>query len=144
MGFLGVYTALYDYQPQGDNELEIQEGELLYILEKSTDDDWWKAKKRAGEDDEDEPVGLIPSNYVEEVSNIPFRETLTCPTMQRTLLYDGGRLCNHEPLAIHQSLSFEKNVSTAADRLCPLGATRPLCQSSLRLFAPNRRGGLLL
>ena len=68
MGFLAVCTALYDYQPQAENELEITEGELLYILEKSTEDDWWKAKKRAKEDEDDEPVGLIPNNYVEEVS----------------------------------------------------------------------------
>ena len=67
MGFLGVCTALYDYHPQAENELEIREGELLYILDKSSDDDWWKAKKRAADDDEDEPVGLIPNNYVEEV-----------------------------------------------------------------------------
>ena len=68
MVFLSIATALYDYQPQGENELAIQEGELLYILEKSTEDDWWKAKKRAPDDEEEEPVGLIPSNYVEEVS----------------------------------------------------------------------------
>ena len=68
MGFVAVCTAIFNYQPQSDNELEIREGELLYILEKSTEDAWWKAKKRAGEDDEDEPVGLIPNNYVEEVS----------------------------------------------------------------------------
>lgn len=69
MGFLGVYTALYDYQPQGENELEIQEGELLYVLQKG-DDDWWKAKKKAADDDDDddeEPVGLVPANYLEEV-----------------------------------------------------------------------------
>jgi hypothetical protein len=67
MGFLGVYRALYDYQPQAENELEITEGELLYVLEKSSQDDWWKAKKRASDEDDDEPVGLIPNNYVEEV-----------------------------------------------------------------------------
>jgi actin cytoskeleton-regulatory complex protein SLA1 len=67
MGFLGIYTALYDYQPQGENELEIQEGELLYLLQKG-DDDWWKAKKKAANDEDEEPVGLVPANYVEEVS----------------------------------------------------------------------------
>lgn len=66
MGFLGVYTALYAYQPQGENELEIQEGELLYVLEKG-EDDWWKAKKKAADDEDEEPVGLVPANYVEEV-----------------------------------------------------------------------------
>ncbi|KAJ5664741.1 Actin cytoskeleton-regulatory complex protein sla1 [Penicillium macrosclerotiorum] len=66
MGFLGVYSAVYDYQPQGEGELEIREGDLLFILEKSSEDDWWKAKKKAERDDEDEPEGLVPNNYVEE------------------------------------------------------------------------------
>ncbi|KAL6243935.1 cytoskeletal protein binding protein [Rhinocladiella similis] len=66
MGFVAVCTALYDYQPQGAGELEIKEGEILYILEKKAEDDWWKAKKKAAGDDEDEPEGLIPNNYVEE------------------------------------------------------------------------------
>jgi actin cytoskeleton-regulatory complex protein SLA1 len=68
MGFLSICTALYDYQPQADGELEIKEGELLYILEKDSGDDWWKAKKRAAAEEDDEPVGLIPNNYVELVS----------------------------------------------------------------------------
>lgn len=67
MGFLGVFRALYDYVPQSETELAITEGDILYILEKSTDDDWWKAKKKASGDDDDEPTGLIPNNYVEEV-----------------------------------------------------------------------------
>lgn len=71
MGFLGVYTALYDYRPQSEGELELHDGDLLYILEKSDEDDWWKAKKRAERDDEDEPEGLVPNNYVEEVRMFP-------------------------------------------------------------------------
>lgn len=66
MGFLGVFTALYDYQPQGENELEIREGELLYLLEEG-EDGWWKAKKKAADEEDDEPTGLIPANYVEKV-----------------------------------------------------------------------------
>ena len=66
MGFLSICTALYDYKAQAEGELEIREGELLYILEKGADD-WWRAKKRAAID-EDEPVGLVPYNYVSEVS----------------------------------------------------------------------------
>lgn len=69
MGFVGVYSAVYDYQPQGEGELEIREGDLLYILEKSAEDDWWKAKKKAEQEDEDEPEGLVPNNYIEEVSS---------------------------------------------------------------------------
>ncbi|KAK3337064.1 hypothetical protein B0T19DRAFT_59449 [Cercophora scortea] len=67
MGFLGVYKALYDYVPQGEGELAINEGDILYLIEKSEDDDWWKAKKKATAEDDDEPTGLIPSNYIEEV-----------------------------------------------------------------------------
>lgn len=67
MVFLSICTAVYDYAPQGEGELELKEGELVYIIEKSGEDDWWKAKKKAPDDEEDEPVGLIPNNYVEEV-----------------------------------------------------------------------------
>ena len=69
MVFVSICTAIYNYTPQGDNELAIKEGELIYVLEKSGDDDWWKAKKKAPGEVEDEPVGLIPYNYVEEVSS---------------------------------------------------------------------------
>lgn len=67
MVFISICTALYDYTPQSDSELELQEGDLVYILEKSTVDDWWKAKKRAQANEEEEPTGLIPNNYVEVV-----------------------------------------------------------------------------
>jgi hypothetical protein len=67
MGFLGIYKAIYDYTPQGEGELTISEGDVLYVLEKSTEDDWWKAKRKATTEEDDEPVGLIPSNYIEEV-----------------------------------------------------------------------------
>lgn len=74
MVFLSICTALYDYTPQDDNELAIKQGELIFILEKSAGDDWWKAKKRAPGEAE-EPVGLIPYNYVEEVSRHSFSST---------------------------------------------------------------------
>ena len=66
MGYLGLYRAVYDYAPLSEGELELADGDLLFVLEKG-DDDWWKAKKKAMSDEEDEPEGLIPSNYVEEV-----------------------------------------------------------------------------
>lgn len=69
MGFLGVYTTIYDYEPRAEGELAIAEGDVLYVLEKGEDDGWWKAKKKAGVEDEDEPVGLVPNNYVEEVGS---------------------------------------------------------------------------
>lgn len=70
MGFLGIYRAIYDYTPKENAELAITTGDLLYILEQNNDDGWWKAKKKAGTDDEDEPIGLIPNNYVVKVKSI--------------------------------------------------------------------------
>ncbi|RDW81747.1 cytoskeletal protein-binding protein SLA1 [Aspergillus mulundensis] len=82
MGFIGVYTAIYDYQPQAHGELELREGDLLYILEKSAEDDWWKAKKKADRDDEDEPEGLVPNNYVEEATPVHTAKALYDYTRQ--------------------------------------------------------------
>ncbi|KAJ6445524.1 AMP deaminase [Purpureocillium lavendulum] len=65
MGFLGVYRALYDYVPQAEGELAMNEGDVLYVLDNNSDDGWWRAKKKAGLDDDEEPEGLIPNNYVE-------------------------------------------------------------------------------
>lgn len=67
MVFLSICTALYAYAPQTENELALEEGELVYVLEKSDEDDWWQAKKKAPSENEEEPAGLIPNNYVEEV-----------------------------------------------------------------------------
>ena len=67
MGFLGVYRALYSYTPQGDQEIALHEGDLLYVLEKSIDDEWWKAKRKSADEDGEEPIGLIPSKYIQEV-----------------------------------------------------------------------------
>ncbi|KAI8956978.1 hypothetical protein F5Y11DRAFT_119771 [Daldinia sp. FL1419] len=86
MGFLGVYKALYDYAPQSEGELSISEGDILYVLEKSAEDDWWKAKKKASADDEDEPVGLVPNNYVEEAP----------PVGQARALYEYTRQTDEE------------------------------------------------
>ncbi|KAF7185079.1 Actin cytoskeleton-regulatory complex protein sla1 [Pseudocercospora fuligena] len=78
MPFQDVVRALYDYPPQSDEELEIKDGDLLLVLEKSSEDDWWKCKKKATSEDEDEPEGLVPNNYVEPVK----------PAYQAKALYD--------------------------------------------------------
>jgi len=67
MVFLGVYRAIYGYDPQSEGELALNEGDLLLVLEKSDEDDWWTVKKKAAGGDDDEPEGLVPSTYIEEV-----------------------------------------------------------------------------
>ncbi|KAI1435032.1 hypothetical protein GGR50DRAFT_694533 [Xylaria sp. CBS 124048] len=76
MAFVGIYRAIYNYAPQSEGELSIKEGDLLCVLEKSQDDDWWKAKKKASAADEDEPVGLVPNNYVEEAKPVGHARSL--------------------------------------------------------------------
>ncbi|KAG8530843.1 uncharacterized protein KY384_004200 [Bacidia gigantensis] len=94
MPFLSVCTALYDYEPQSEGELSLKEGELVYILEKGEEDDWWKGKKRASNEDEEEPEGLIPNNYVEDAQ----------PTHHAKALYEYSRQTDEE-------LSFDEDAT---------------------------------
>ncbi|KAF2634646.1 hypothetical protein P280DRAFT_474434 [Massarina eburnea CBS 473.64] len=93
MVFLGIYRAVYDYAPQSENELGLAEGDLLMVLEKSSEDDWWKAKKKGGIDAEEEPEGLIPNNYVNEAA----------PVCKAKALYDYARQTDEE-------LSFKEDA----------------------------------
>ncbi|SCU93755.1 LADA_0G04742g1_1 [Lachancea dasiensis] len=63
--FLGIYKAIYQYEPQSEEELALEEDDLLYLLQKSDIDDWWSVKKRVIGSDAEEPVGLVPNNYIE-------------------------------------------------------------------------------
>ncbi|KAF2214827.1 hypothetical protein CERZMDRAFT_66086 [Cercospora zeae-maydis SCOH1-5] len=93
MPFVDVVRALYDYAAQSAEELDIKDGDLLLVLDKSDDDDWWKCKKKATSDDEDEPEGLVPNNYVEEVR----------PVSQAKALYDYAQQTDEE-------LSFKEDT----------------------------------
>lgn len=55
-----MVRALYDYDPQAEEEISIRENDLIRIYEK-VDADWWFGKH-------DHDVGLIPATYVQEVS----------------------------------------------------------------------------
>ncbi|KAL8712473.1 MAG: hypothetical protein Q9220_003321 [cf. Caloplaca sp. 1 TL-2023] len=93
MVFFSICTALYDYTPRADNELELREGDLVYVLGPSTEENWWKAKKKATADEDEEPTGLIPNNYVEEAQ----------PSHYAKALYDYDRQTDEE-------LSFSDNT----------------------------------
>ncbi|KAG0662452.1 cytoskeletal protein binding protein [Monosporozyma unispora] len=64
--FIGVYKAIYAYEPQTPEELALKEDDLLYLLAKSDIDEWWTVKKRLLGSETEEPSGLVPSNYIEE------------------------------------------------------------------------------
>ncbi|XP_063907117.1 uncharacterized protein LOC135125429 isoform X2 [Zophobas morio] len=55
------YRALYKYLPQNDDELELFEGDTVYVLEKC-DDGWY-----VGSSDRTGAFGTFPGNYVEKI-----------------------------------------------------------------------------
>lgn len=59
--FFTRYRALYKYRPQNDDELELLEGDTVYVLEKC-DDGWY-----VGSSDRTGAFGTFPGNYVERV-----------------------------------------------------------------------------
>ncbi|RAR06474.1 cytoskeleton assembly control protein sla1 [Stemphylium lycopersici] len=75
------------------NEITLNEGDVLMVLEKSTDDAWWTAKKKGTAEDEEEPEGLIPNNYIEEAA----------PIAQAKALFDYDRQTDEE-------LSFKEDA----------------------------------
>ncbi|XP_068994316.1 uncharacterized protein [Neodiprion pinetum] len=55
------YRALYNYRPQNDDELELKEGDTVYVMEKC-DDGWFVgSSQRTG------CFGTFPGNYVERL-----------------------------------------------------------------------------
>lgn len=87
--YIGVFVVLFQYDAQTEEELTVSPNDILYLLEKSDIDDWWKAKKRVlpvGDEEVDEPVGLVPSNYIE-----PAPVVKTC-----TALYDYAKQTEEE------------------------------------------------
>ncbi|XP_032365806.1 sorbin and SH3 domain-containing protein 1 isoform X10 [Etheostoma spectabile] len=57
----GVFQALYSYAPQNEDELELQEGDLVSVMEKC-DDGWF-----VGTSKRTKQFGTFPGNYVKEV-----------------------------------------------------------------------------
>lgn len=50
--------ALYDFEGTGPDELSVQEGEQLYIIEKEGEE-WWKCRNAQGGE------GVVPASYLE-------------------------------------------------------------------------------
>ncbi|XP_028458509.1 sorbin and SH3 domain-containing protein 1 isoform X1 [Perca flavescens] len=57
----GIFQALYSYAPQNEDELELQEGDLVNVMEKC-DDGWF-----VGTSKRTKLFGTFPGNYVKEV-----------------------------------------------------------------------------
>ncbi|XP_057197251.1 sorbin and SH3 domain-containing protein 1 isoform X8 [Triplophysa rosa] len=57
----GIFQALYNYVPQNDDELELQDGDLVNVMEKC-DDGWF-----VGTSKRTKQFGTFPGNYVKAV-----------------------------------------------------------------------------
>uniref|UniRef100_A0A3Q3M665 Sorbin and SH3 domain-containing protein 1-like n=1 Tax=Mastacembelus armatus TaxID=205130 RepID=A0A3Q3M665_9TELE len=66
----GIFQALYSYVPQNDDELELQEGDLVSVMEKC-DDGWF-----VGTSKRTKQFGTFPGNYVKEIPR--YHQTLRC------------------------------------------------------------------
>ncbi|GAN10569.1 cell wall organization and biogenesis-related protein [Mucor ambiguus] len=69
MRYVQVCKALYDYESRTEDELSVKENDILYIIEKE-DDDWWRAELKQQNGEDQGPVGLVPADYLEEVTPI--------------------------------------------------------------------------
>ncbi|OZJ02411.1 hypothetical protein BZG36_04771, partial [Bifiguratus adelaidae] len=67
MTYLAVVKAVYDYSATNEEELDIAEDDVLYVLE-NDDPEWWKAQKKMPNPEETGPIGLVPKTYVDEAS----------------------------------------------------------------------------
>ena len=60
---VSLWTALYDYEAQGEDELSLRRGEIVEVLSKdskiSGDEGWWTGKIG-------DKVGIFPANFVAE------------------------------------------------------------------------------
>ena len=65
---LGYCKAIYDYQAQEGEDLELKKGDSIAVLEHLSED-WWKGYKKGTSAKE---AGVFPSNYVSVISEQEF------------------------------------------------------------------------
>lgn len=75
MKYVDICIALYDYQAQSEEELSFSADNILYILE-NNDPNWYRAQLKASSNEEG-PIGLIPSNYIEKARKIYLYTSVT-------------------------------------------------------------------
>ncbi|EEB07481.1 App1 protein [Schizosaccharomyces japonicus yFS275] len=71
-GAIAYATALYDYEPEEENELKLTENQRIAILE-FVDEGWWLGVNETG------AQGLFPANYVEVTEGNNPATTATAP-----------------------------------------------------------------
>ncbi|KAJ1990964.1 cytoskeletal protein binding protein [Coemansia spiralis] len=69
MPLVEVRRAIYTYTPADGDELALNEGDVLYIVD-NDDPDWLQAKKKQLNFDDPKEQGLVPANHTEPVESI--------------------------------------------------------------------------
>ncbi|KAG1806842.1 uncharacterized protein HD556DRAFT_1428859 [Suillus plorans] len=67
-------VALYDFEGTGSDELSVQEGERLWIIEKEGEE-WWKCRNEHGIE------GVVPASYLESITDIIHRALVGHPSL---------------------------------------------------------------
>ncbi|KAG8932978.1 cytoskeletal protein binding protein [Tulasnella sp. 418] len=62
-GEVGHAVVLYDFVADGEDELTVNEGEKLVVVDKEGSDEWWKCRSASGK------VGVVPASYVDLMPN---------------------------------------------------------------------------
>lgn len=76
MTVLAICRAVYPYTPQDADEVELAANEICYVLDQS-DPDWWKVRLRSSDSSKTPAEGLVPANYLEEVSKVAPLEVMS-------------------------------------------------------------------
>jgi hypothetical protein len=92
MKFVDIFTALYDYNSQHEEELTFKADDTLYILE-NDDSDWYKAQLKPKSAGEDGLIGLVPANYVQRVSIFFFFFQRKNGCVVRRIYVTNNRVC---------------------------------------------------
>ena len=64
----GQYIALFQFSAQQENDISVERGEFVTVLNKD-DNDWYWIKRS------DNQEGFVPSNYVRQADAIPIRKS---------------------------------------------------------------------
>lgn len=94
-----MIEAIYDYVAQEENELTINEGEQLWILD-SNDTDWWLVKAH-----NNGLCGLVPKIYLNINTDNPFNEDMIIKPQPQKSEDLKGSIANLEDLVEKQPLS---------------------------------------
>lgn len=82
---LSLWTALYDYEAQGEDELSLQRGEIVEVLsfdsKISGDEGWWTGKIG-------DKVGIFPANFVTEENIIDHVSNLVSEIQPIEIAFD--------------------------------------------------------